>query len=138
MAGWKRSGRRSTVNTRSTCGLATRAARHRAVRGRLLNLGNATRHPSFVMSNSFANQTIAQIELWTKNDEYDNKVYRLPKHLDEEGGSDPCREALGGHLTKLTRSRPKCLGVDVEGPYKPDHYILSASHPRADAKSPIS
>ena len=52
--------------------------------GRLLNLGNATGHPSFVMSNSFANQTIAQIELWTKNDEYDNEVYRLPKHLDEK------------------------------------------------------
>ena len=67
--------------------------------GRLLNLGNATGHPSFVMSNSFANQTIAQIELWTKNDEYDNEVYRLPKHLDEKVARIHV-EALGGALTK--------------------------------------
>jgi adenosylhomocysteinase len=89
--------------------------------GRLLNLGNATGHPSFVMSNSFANQTIAQIELWTKNDEYDNEVYRLPKHLDEKVARIHV-EALGGELTKLTKEQAEYLGVDVEGPYKPDHY----------------
>src|ERR1700754_1778697 len=89
--------------------------------GRLLNLGNATGHPSFVMSNSFANQTIAQIELWTKNDEYDNEVYRLPKHLDEKGARLHV-QALGGSLTKLTKEQAEYLGIDVEGPYKPDHY----------------
>jgi adenosylhomocysteinase len=89
--------------------------------GRLLNLGNATGHPSFVMSNSFANQTIAQIELWTKNDEYDNEVYRLPKHLDEKVARIHV-EALGGQLTRLTKEQAEYLGVDVEGPYKPDHY----------------
>src|SRR5271163_3172336 len=89
--------------------------------GRLLNLGNATGHPSFVMSNSFANQTIAQIELWTKNDEYDNEVYRLPKHLDEKVARIHV-EALGGSLTKLSKDQAEYLGVDVEGPYKPDHY----------------
>src|ERR1700754_4698543 len=89
--------------------------------GRLLNLGNATGHPSFVMSNSFANQTIAQIELWTKNDEYDNEVYRLPKHLDEKVARIHV-EALGGQLTKLTKEQAEYIGVDVEGPYKPDHY----------------
>ncbi|MEM6108983.1 adenosylhomocysteinase [Mycobacterium sp. 050272] len=89
--------------------------------GRLLNLGNATGHPSFVMSNSFANQTIAQIELWTKNDEYDNEVYRLPKHLDEKVARIHV-EALGGQLTKLTKDQAEYLGVDVEGPFKPDHY----------------
>ena len=89
--------------------------------GRLLNLGNATGHPSFVMSNSFANQTIAQIELWTKNDEYDNEVYRLPKHLDEKVARIHV-EALGGQLTKLTKEQAEYLGIDVEGPYKPDHY----------------
>ncbi len=89
--------------------------------GRLLNLGNATGHPSFVMSNSFANQTIAQIELWTKNDEYDNEVYRLPKHLDEKVARIHV-EALGGNLTKLTKEQAEYLGIDVEGPYKPDHY----------------
>jgi adenosylhomocysteinase len=89
--------------------------------GRLLNLGNATGHPSFVMSNSFANQTIAQIELWTKNDEYDNEVYRLPKHLDEKVAKIHV-EALGGTLTKLTKEQAEYLGIDVEGPYKPDHY----------------
>src|SRR6202522_1613891 len=89
--------------------------------GRLLNLGNATGHPSFVMSNSFANQTIAQIELWTKNDEYDNEVYRLPKHLDEKVARIHV-EALGGELTKLTKEQAEYIGVDVAGPYKPDHY----------------
>jgi adenosylhomocysteinase len=89
--------------------------------GRLLNLGNATGHPSFVMSNSFANQTIAQIELWTKNDEYDKQVYVLPKHLDEK----VARLHLGALGAKLTTLRPEqaaYIGVPVEGPFKPDHY----------------
>ncbi|MFJ1457693.1 adenosylhomocysteinase [Nocardia sp. N2S4-5] len=89
--------------------------------GRLLNLGNATGHPSFVMSNSFSNQVIAQIELWTKPEEYDNEVYRLPKHLDEKVARIHV-EALGGTLTKLTKDQAEYIGVDVEGPYKPDHY----------------
>ena len=89
--------------------------------GRLLNLGNATGHPSFVMSNSFSNQVIAQIELWTKNDEYDNEVYRLPKHLDEKVARIHV-EALGGTLTKLSKDQAEYIGVDVEGPYKPEHY----------------
>ncbi|OBF60783.1 adenosylhomocysteinase [Mycobacterium sp. 852002-50816_SCH5313054-b] len=89
--------------------------------GRLLNLGNATGHPSFVMSNSFSNQVIAQIELWTKNDEYDNEVYRLPKHLDEKVARIHV-EALGGELTKLTKEQAEYIGVDVDGPYKADHY----------------
>ncbi|WP_068270426.1 adenosylhomocysteinase [Aldersonia kunmingensis] len=89
--------------------------------GRLLNLGNATGHPSFVMSNSFSNQVIAQIELWTKPDEYDNEVYRLPKHLDEKVAKVHV-EALGGSLTKLTKDQAEYIGVDVEGPYKPEHY----------------
>ncbi|MEZ0366173.1 adenosylhomocysteinase [Mycobacterium sp. pUA109] len=89
--------------------------------GRLLNLGNATGHPSFVMSNSFSNQVIAQIELWTKNDEYDNEVYRLPKHLDEKVARIHVT-ALGGTLTKLTKDQAEYIGVDVEGPYKADHY----------------
>ncbi|MGB3301860.1 MAG: adenosylhomocysteinase [Gordonia sp. (in: high G+C Gram-positive bacteria)] len=89
--------------------------------GRLLNLGNATGHPSFVMSNSFANQVIAQIELWTKGDEYDNEVYRLPKHLDEKVARIHV-EALGGSLTKLSKEQAEYIGVDVEGPYKPEHY----------------
>jgi adenosylhomocysteinase len=89
--------------------------------GRLLNLGNATGHPSFVMSNSFSNQVIAQIELWTKNSEYDNEVYRLPKHLDEKVARTHVT-ALGGSLTKLSKDQAEYIGVDVEGPYKPDHY----------------
>ncbi|MEO8813898.1 MAG: adenosylhomocysteinase [Mycobacterium sp.] len=89
--------------------------------GRLLNLGNATGHPSFVMSNSFSNQVIAQIELWTKTDEYDNEVYRLPKHLDEKVARIHV-EALGATLTKLSKDQAEYIGVDVEGPYKPDHY----------------
>ena len=89
--------------------------------GRLLNLGNATGHPSFVMSNSFSNQVIAQIEIWTKNDEYSNEVYRLPKHLDEKVAKIHV-EALGGTLTKLTKDQAEYINVDVEGPYKPDHY----------------
>jgi adenosylhomocysteinase len=89
--------------------------------GRLLNLGNATGHPSFVMSNSFSNQTIAQIELFTKNDEYERKVYVLPKHLDEKVARLHL-DALGVRLTKLTPEQAAYIGVPVDGPYKPDHY----------------
>ena len=89
--------------------------------GRLMNLGNATGHPSFVMSNSFANQTIAQIELFTKTSEYDNQVYTLPKHLDEKVARLHL-DALGVQLTELTKGQAEYLGVDVAGPYKPEHY----------------
>jgi adenosylhomocysteinase len=89
--------------------------------GRLLNLGNATGHPSFVMSNSFSNQTIAQIELFTKNDEYEKQVYVLPKHLDEKVARLHL-DALGVKLTRLTDEQAAYLGVPVDGPYKPDHY----------------
>ncbi|HEX8119620.1 MAG TPA: adenosylhomocysteinase, partial [Solirubrobacteraceae bacterium] len=89
--------------------------------GRLLNLGNATGHPSFVMSNSFSNQTIAQIELFTKNDEYETGVYVLPKHLDEKVARVHV-EALGAKLTQLSPEQAAYIGVPVEGPYKPDHY----------------
>jgi adenosylhomocysteinase len=89
--------------------------------GRLLNLGNATGHPSFVMSNSFTNQTIAQIELFTKNDEYEKRVYVLPKHLDEKVARLHL-DALGVRLTRLTPDQAAYLGLPVEGPYKPDHY----------------
>jgi adenosylhomocysteinase len=89
--------------------------------GRLMNLGNATGHPSFVMSNSFANQTIAQIELFTRPGEYDRQVYRLPKHLDEKVARLHL-DALDVRLTPLTKVQAEYLGVDVAGPYKPDHY----------------
>jgi len=89
--------------------------------GRLLNLGNATGHPSFVMSNSFANQTIAQIELFTKPEEYPVGVYTLPKHLDEKVARLHL-DALGVRLTTLTQEQADYIGVPVEGPYKPDHY----------------
>jgi adenosylhomocysteinase len=89
--------------------------------GRLLNLGNATGHPSFVMSNSFSNQTIAQIELFTKNDEYEKKVYVLPKHLDEKVARLHL-DALGVKLTRLTDEQAAYIDVPVDGPYKPDHY----------------
>ena len=89
--------------------------------GRLLNLGNATGHPSFVMSNSFSNQTIAQIELWTKNDDYGKQVYVLPKHLDEKVARLHL-EALGVRLTTLSEEQASYIGVSVQGPYKPDHY----------------
>jgi adenosylhomocysteinase len=89
--------------------------------GRLLNLGNATGHPSFVMSNSFTNQTIAQIELFTKNDEYSKQVYVLPKHLDEKVARLHL-DALGVKLTQLTDEQAAYIGVPVDGPYKPDHY----------------
>ncbi|MEO3767412.1 adenosylhomocysteinase [Streptomyces sp. B5E4] len=89
--------------------------------GRLLNLGNATGHPSFVMSNSFANQTIAQIELFTKTSEYPTGVYVLPKHLDEKVARLHL-DALGVRLTELRPEQASYIGVQVEGPYKPDHY----------------
>jgi adenosylhomocysteinase len=89
--------------------------------GRLLNLGNATGHPSFVMSNSFSNQTIAQIELFTKNDQYEKRVYVLPKHLDEKVARLHL-DALDARLTRLTGTQAAYIGVPVEGPYKPDHY----------------
>ncbi|MCX4738787.1 adenosylhomocysteinase [Streptomyces antibioticus] len=89
--------------------------------GRLLNLGNATGHPSFVMSNSFADQTLAQIELFTKPDEYPTGVYTLPKHLDEKVARLHL-DALGVKLTTLTPEQAAYIGVEVEGPYKSDHY----------------
>ncbi|GHI01681.1 adenosylhomocysteinase [Streptomyces cellostaticus] len=89
--------------------------------GRLLNLGNATGHPSFVMSNSFADQTLAQIELFTKQSEYPVGVYTLPKHLDEKVARQHL-DALGVKLTTLRPEQAAYIGVAVEGPYKPDHY----------------
>ena len=89
--------------------------------GRLLNLGNATGHPSFVMSNSFTNQVIAQIELFTKTDEYPIGVYMLPKHLDEKVARLHL-DALGVKLTELTKEQAAYIGVDVAGPYKSEHY----------------
>jgi adenosylhomocysteinase len=89
--------------------------------GRLMNLGCATGHPSFVMSNSFTNQVIAQIELFTKTDEYPIGVYVLPKHLDEKVARLHL-DALGVKLTELTKEQAAYIGVHVEGPYKPDHY----------------
>ncbi len=89
--------------------------------GRLLNLGNATGHPSFVMSASFTNQVLAQIELWTKGSEYENKVYILPKHLDEKVARLHL-EKIGVKLTELTKEQADYIGVTTEGPYKPEHY----------------
>jgi adenosylhomocysteinase len=89
--------------------------------GRLLNLGNATGHPSFVMSASFSNQVIAQIEVLTKTGEYDNKVYTLPKHLDEKVARLHL-DAVGAKLTTLTKAQAEYIGVDVAGPYKSEHY----------------
>jgi adenosylhomocysteinase len=89
--------------------------------GRLVNLGCATGHPSFVMSNSFANQTLAQIDLWKNKDIYDNKVYRLSKKLDEEV-AELHLSKLGAKLTKLSKEQADYIGVPVEGPYKPEHY----------------
>ncbi|MCL2770361.1 MAG: adenosylhomocysteinase, partial [Solirubrobacterales bacterium] len=89
--------------------------------GRLLNLGNATGHPSFVMSNSFSNQVIAQIELFTKSEQYTLGVHVLPKHLDERVARLHL-DALGVRLTELTAEQAAYIGVPVDGPYKPDHY----------------
>jgi adenosylhomocysteinase len=89
--------------------------------GRLLNLGNATGHPSFVMSASFTNQVLAQIELWTKGDEYKNEVYILPKHLDEKVARLHLAK-IGVKLTELTKDQADYIGVSSEGPFKPAHY----------------
>ena len=89
--------------------------------GRLFNLGNATGHPSFVMSNSFTNQTMAQIEIFTRHHEYEKKVYVLPKHLDEKVARLHL-DALGVKLTQLSKDQAEYIGVDVAGPYKPDTY----------------
>jgi adenosylhomocysteinase len=89
--------------------------------GRLLNLGNATGHPSFVMSNSFTNQTIAQVELFNKHEEYDKRVYVLSKKLDEKVARLHL-DALGVHLTELSDEQAAYIGVPVDGPYKPEHY----------------
>ena len=89
--------------------------------GRLVNLGNATGHPSFVMSASFTNQTLAQIELFTKGDEYENKVYVLPKHLDEKVASLHLAK-VGAELSKLTDEQARYIGVEVDGPFKGEAY----------------
>lgn len=89
--------------------------------GRLVNLGNATGHPSFVMSASFTNQTLAQIELWTKQGQFERQVYTLPKHLDEKVAALHL-EKIGAKLTTLTPAQAAYLGVPQQGPFKPDHY----------------
>src|SRR6202012_3614075 len=89
--------------------------------GRLVNLGNATGHPSFVMSASFTNQTLAQIELWTQGKKYETKVYTLPKHLDEKVAMLHLGK-LGAKLTQLSKDQADYIGVPTEGPCKPDHY----------------
>ena len=89
--------------------------------GRLVNLGNATGHPSFVMSASFTNQTLAQIELWTKGDQYKNEVYVLPKHLDEKVAALHLAK-VGARLTRLTDAQADYIGVGVNGPFKSDQY----------------
>ncbi|TNE72088.1 MAG: adenosylhomocysteinase [Bacteroidetes bacterium] len=89
--------------------------------GRLVNLGCATGHPSFVMSNSFTNQTLAQIELWNHSDKYENQVYMLPKHLDEKVAALHL-EKIGVELTELRKDQADYIGVSVEGPFKPEHY----------------
>ncbi|WP_419870326.1 adenosylhomocysteinase [Chryseobacterium sp. CT-SW4] len=89
--------------------------------GRLVNLGCATGHPSFVMSNSFSNQTLAQIELWNHTDRYENKVYTLPKHLDEKVAALHLKK-LGVELETLTEEQAKYIGVTVDGPFKPEYY----------------
>jgi len=89
--------------------------------GRLLNLGNATGHPSFVMSASFTNQVLAQIELWVNGDDYENKVYILPKHLDEKVARLHL-ERIGVKLSELQPEQAEYIGVTVDGPFKPEHY----------------
>ena len=89
--------------------------------GRLVNLGNATGHPSFVMSASFTNQTLAQIELWQYGSKYQTQVYTLPKHLDEKVAMLHL-EKLGAKLTQLSKSQADYIGVPQQGPFKPDHY----------------
>ena len=89
--------------------------------GRLVNLGCATGHPSFVMSNSFSNQTLAQIELWTNADNYENKVYVLPKHLDEKVARLHLSK-IGVELDELTAEQSEYLGIPQNGPFKAEHY----------------
>jgi adenosylhomocysteinase len=89
--------------------------------GRLVNLGNAMGHPSFVMSASFTNQTLAQIELWTNQGKYHKKVYTLPKHLDEKVARLHLAK-IGAKLTRLNEKQSTYIGVSAEGPFKPDHY----------------
>ena len=89
--------------------------------GRLLNLGNATGHPSFVMSASFTKQVLAQIELWTKGDDYNNDAYILPKHLDEKVARLHL-DRIGVKLSKLNKEQADYIGVSSEGPFKPEHY----------------
>jgi adenosylhomocysteinase len=89
--------------------------------GRLVNLGCATGHPSFVMSNSFTNQVLAQIELWCNPGKYENKVYTLPKHLDEKVAALHL-DKLGAKLTKLSQKQAEYLEMSPEGPFKPDLY----------------
>jgi adenosylhomocysteinase len=89
--------------------------------GRLVNLGNATGHPSFVMSASFTNQTLAQIELWTNGKAYDTKVYTLPKRLDEKVAMLHLGK-LGAKLTTLSKEQADYIDVPAQGPFKPDHY----------------
>jgi len=89
--------------------------------GRLVNLGCATGHPSFVMSNSFTNQVLAQLELWLRSDQYENKVYVLPKHLDEKVAALHL-EKIGVELETLRTDQADYIGVKVEGPFKPEHY----------------
>jgi len=89
--------------------------------GRLVNLGNAMGHPSFVMSSSFTNQVLAQIELWTNPGKYQNKVYTLPKHLDEKVARLHLAK-IGVKLSKLSEKQSTYIGVPAEGPFKPDHY----------------
>jgi S-adenosylhomocysteine hydrolase len=89
--------------------------------GRLVNLGCATGHPSFVMSNSFTNQVLAQLELWNNSDAYENKVYMLPKHLDEKVARLHLAK-IGVVLEELSQEQADYINVPVEGPYKPEHY----------------
>jgi adenosylhomocysteinase len=89
--------------------------------GRLVNLGCATGHPSFVMSNSFTNQVLAQLEIWNNSDKYENKVYTLPKHLDEKVARLHL-EKIGVELDELTEEQASYIGVSVDGPYKSNEY----------------
>ena len=89
--------------------------------GRLVNLGCATGHPSFVMSNSFTNQVLAQLELWLNSDKYENKVYMLPKHLDEKVAKLHL-DKLGVELEELSKEQADYIGVNSKGPFKPEYY----------------
>src|SRR3954462_11555253 len=124
MAGLERGGKAERKNIKPQVDEGVFSDGHSIIvlsEGRLLTLGNAPGHPSFVMSNSFSNQTIAQIELFTKNDEYEKRVYVLPKHLDEKGARLHLG-ALGVKLTELTPDQAAYIDVPVDGPYKSDHY----------------